>query len=115
MFWRKKNKNDFQLYEEELDQIRNLIENKDEDDEDSDYGDSILDLEGDEPEDLDESAVIQYWDEESHSEDPSFYCQDRLGKGYRWIYSFAPDFYFDYSPCLCPMRKTAGVTNRLRS
>ncbi len=66
-------------------------------------------------EDLDESVVIQYWDEESHSEDPSFYCRDRLGKGYRWIYSFAPDFYFDYSPCLCPMRKTAGVTDRLRS
>lgn len=66
-------------------------------------------------EDLDESAVIQYWDEESHSDDPSFYCRDRLGKKYRWIYSYAPDFYFDYSPCLCPMRKTAGITNQLRS
>ena len=67
MFWRKKNKNDFQLYEEELDQIRNLIENKDEDDEDSDYGDSILDLEGDEPEDLDEIDVFE--EEDSQDQD----------------------------------------------
>ena len=67
MFWRKKNKNDFQLYEEELDQIRNLVENKDDADEDSDYGDSILDLKGDESEGLDEIDIFE--EEDSQDQD----------------------------------------------
>ena len=50
MFWRNKNKQYFQLYEEELDQIQDLIENKDEDDEVSDYGDSTLNSEAYKPE-----------------------------------------------------------------
>ena len=65
MFWRNKNKQYFQLYEEELDQIQDLIENKDEDDEVSDYGDSTLNSEADKPEEPDEADGT----EEKNSQD----------------------------------------------
>ena len=58
MFWRKKNKKDFQLYEEELNHIQDLIEHKDEDDSDLEDGDLMIDLADDMADDYDQEEVL---------------------------------------------------------
>ena len=63
MFWRKKNKKDFQLYEEELNHIQNLIESKDEDDSDFADGDLMIDLAEDVPDDYDQAEDLVLPDE----------------------------------------------------
>ena len=50
-----------------------------------------------------EDVVCQYWDEEG--EDPAYCTRDAAFAKRKWIYSFTPAFYFDYTPELTPMRK----------
>lgn len=51
---------------------------------------------------LDESAVIQYWDEEGAGED---YCRRAFEHGRKCIYSYTPACYLDYIPAMVPLRQ----------
>lgn len=52
---------------------------------------------------LPEEICVQYWDDTGADlEDCS---RDLENHSRKWIYSFTPQFYFDYAPCLAPMRK----------
>ncbi len=61
---------------------------------------------------LHSDVVIQYWNEEGEDRG---YCAKHLDSGRRWIYSYSPNFYFDYIPALAPMRKVLASEPRLRT
>ena len=62
MFWSKKKKEDFQLYEEELNHIQDLIEQRDEEGSDFEEGDLSIDLSEDMPENWDEEMEAEFSD-----------------------------------------------------
>lgn len=58
-------------------------------------------------------VICQYWDEEG--ENPAYCTKDAAFAERKWIYSFTPAFYFDYTPELTPMRKAYQFEPVLRS
>lgn len=53
---------------------------------------------------LDQTAVIQYWDEEG--ENAGYAVKELVNGTRKCIFSMTRDFYYDYDPCLAPMRNT---------